>query len=194
MKKILGTLALALLALTAFLVPSLGGSPANAATSRTAVTVRVTNCGGCQVTAASFKQIGGPVWTSKAHTVRDGRVTFYPPTARTSGLEFFVSDPKAVNLGAVPVAVLRYAGKTAGQAVTPRQARTGKNGFSCWAGTSRAKATLELTVDRYAATGLGGETGYSIRAYADPTLRTVGSSYPLVKGMLGAQDVPPCFH
>lgn len=194
MKKLLGALALLSLSVLALLGLTANG-PADAVTAgHTAVTVKVTGCRGCQVSASSWVRLGTEPWTSVARTVRNGRVTFYPPTGRTRGLTFVVTDRHAVNDGAVHTVVERYAGHPAGTAVTSAQASGGRRGFICWAGTSRSTATLHVTVDRYRDRGVDGTWGYNIRPYADPALRTIGDRLPLYKGTYGVQDIPVCFN
>lgn len=184
-----------LLGLLGLLGLSVAAPAADAAprTAHTAVTVRVTGCEGCQVAASSWVHLRDSSWHSVTRTVRHGKVTFFPPTDRTHGLALTVTDRRAVNDGAVPIAVLRYAGKAAGADVTARRASHGRAGFDCWNGTKAARATLRLTVDRFPGVGLTGDHGYSIRAYGDPGVATIGTRRALHRGVLETQDQPLCF-
>ena len=190
--------ALALVAMLAGLlgVCSATSAPAGATTTplpHTTVTVRVTGCNGCRVVASSWVHLRSSSWHSAPRVVRHGKVTFHPPTRRTTGLALTVLDMHAVNDGAVPIAVMRYASARAGHGVTARQAKRGTHGFVCWAGTSARRASFHLTVDRFPAVGLGGDHGYGIRVYADPAVRTLGDRRTFHKGIYETQDQPLCF-
>lgn len=188
---VLATLSLSVLALLGVL-PN-GSAQAAAPAGHTAVTVEVSGCRGCQISASSWVRLHTEPWTSVARTVRNGRVTFYPPTGRTRGLTFTVSDRHAVNDGAVPVAIMRYSGTRAGHDVAARTARTTRSGFICWAGTKRRTATLHMTVDHFAGTSIDGTPGYGDRPYVDPAGASIGTRRHLVRGLYEVQDVPLCF-
>lgn len=199
MKKLLAAGA-AIVLTTLALYAALPTHPASARTDRpvaarvahTAVTLRVSGCEGCRITAHSWLRLHMSVWSGIPRTVHNGRVTVYPPTGRTRGLSLSITDPHAVSDGAEPGAVIRYAGVRAGTDVTPRKARRSTAGFYCWAGTTAPSATLRLTVDRYAERGLDGTYGYNIRVYGDPAIRSVGDRAQLHHGSFETQDVPPC--
>jgi len=189
MNKLIAAAAAALLSLLALLA----GSPAQAAASpTTAVTIRITHCNGCRISATSWMRLHTKPWASHVRTVRNGTVVFHVPKSRTKGLALTVVDMKSVNDGAVPVAVMRYAGLPARHAVTERQARTAKRGYPCWAGTSADRATLHFTVDHFPSAAVDGTKGYGIRVYADPSVHSAGVSRRTPRGVYETQDVPLC--
>jgi hypothetical protein len=160
-------------------VSAVPGRPA--ADRKVRLTIKVTSCRGCRVSlfgdyrngshhwsrGAKLRYVGGPFLTSKT-TVRVAR-------KNTRGLLVGISDPKAVRVGAFPVAVLRYGSLRVGETVpSPHYDDTA---YSCWAGTRKKKATLAFAVAHVDDVDMAtGEEGYVALPFLERGVRTIGHS------------------
>jgi hypothetical protein len=172
--------------------------PAATATT-TAVVLKVKGCNGCTIgvqRAISFDSRTKPhqpeYWNGPSTTVRNGRAVLRVPTAYTRGMSFTLIASWEVNRNAVPNIVTRIAGKRAGQRVTGRAVARATKATACWAGTSRSKVVLRVTVKRFRAQGLGGEYGWASRSYMSPMVRSVSPLQATDDGTLANQEAFYC--
>lgn len=188
LRSTLGLVIATLTGLTALIAPPAiahtpsAEPPFRAAALTTVVTLKVARCNGCIVQPVWYPSASEyqDFWKGRAKTVRDGVVRFTVSRSHTVGLHFRIRDPRAVRTKGRPVVVIRYEGHRVGHDVTATQARTGTVGWHCWAGTTRAAATLRINVNRWASHDYyDGTPGYKIRAYADPTARWYDQGYPI---------------
>ena len=185
------------LALPAVLVALIAGAlvwiapqAGDAAAARTAVTIQVHGCNGCELTPVNFRTQRGYT----PHTVRSGLVRFTLPSGATRGLGFLVTNsaPHAATQARY-LAVARYRGKAAGRPVSATYAAHAGRATQCWAGTSRSRTTLKLTVRHFAGTSsYDGSRTDEIRPYFSPTLRSLGTPWRTHRGQLATQSVIDC--
>lgn len=170
--------------------PATAGAPTPATT---ALTVKVATCDGCEIRLYQAVRGRTHVWQSRAAVVRGAVVTFQVPTARTHGLSMSVRAPWEGSTGFVTMAVVRYAGEAAGHPVTFARTHTKHRGSGCWAGTSKARATLPLRVRRVTVNGNAGPTAGTI-AWFGTSRSSWAPMERTFQGVLGAQDVLFCQH
>ena len=121
------------------------GAPSARAAKTTSLTLTVHGCDGCTIqpvragiTATS------PVWRGKKKKVRNGSVHWKVSVRHTVGMSFDISDPDAVNIGAMPDIVVAYRGIAVGHRVPAGAAEHKKRANGCWAGTHKASITLRV--------------------------------------------------
>jgi hypothetical protein len=156
----------------------------------TVLTFQVTGCDGCTLvlarapTPTNQKQLGSA-------TVRNGTATISLRTRDTVAMSIQVVHPQHYGAGnAAPVVVMNYG--AVGVSLTPDQARAQRVGYYCWAGTTKAAATLRL---RTALSGPFPAPDYwALAVYADPALPSWPGEQPhqTFHGALGTQDLPYC--
>jgi hypothetical protein len=188
-------LAAAALTTAAFaVVPAVDGH-AQAAARTTSLTLVVHGCEGCAV--QPVRAIAGtpvPVWRGKIKKVRNGSVHWKVATRRTVGMSFDISDPNAVNVGAIPDIVVAYRGIAVGERVPAGVAKHKKRATGCWAGTHKASITLRVRVERFPATSAFPPPvkGFSIRPYFAKTRAHLPPYTGTFHGQIGNQDAYFC--
>jgi hypothetical protein len=184
---------------------ALAGGPvvdahARAAVEITRLTLLVHGCDGCTIQPVRAGN-GTTVrlWRGEPKKVRRGVVHWKVSTQRTIGMSFDISDPNAVNVGAIPDIVVAYPGLATGDRVPRGVARHKKRANGCWAGTDQASVTLRVRVERFRTTSAYPPPvkGYSIRPYVTTTLAflpvATGASYSQTfHGAIGNQDAYFC--
>ena len=163
--------------------------PALAAPATTRLTVYVSNCDGCTVgwqralasdTTATPKSKFKEGQQAK---VSGGKVTFTVPTRLTQGMSFTISAPWEGNTGAAMNIVLGSGPGDAGAKVTSAQAKSRQIGSPCWAGTTKAKTSMRVSVAKVKVSGLSGSVKAPL-AWASPTVATI------TPGKNGADTAP----
>ena len=115
----------------------------SAGTATTQVTFKVVDCDGCTITLGNLKEGEHDGWTSKAKTVKDGRVTFAVPTSLTRGLSVQVRAPWEKGTNVVTNAVFRYQGLEPGDKIGFDRAKQKSKASACWAGTDEDGSLVE---------------------------------------------------
>ncbi len=175
-------------------VPVVDGQAQSAART-TSLTLMVHGCQGC--TVQPVRAIAGasvPVWRGRMKKVRNGSVHWRVATRRTVGMSFDISDPDAVNVGAIPDIVVAYRGIAVGDRVPAGVAKHKKRATGCWAGTGRASITLRVRVEQFPATsGFPPPVkGFSIRPYFVKTRAHLPPYTGTFHGQIGNQDAYFC--
>jgi len=175
-------------------VPAVDGH-ARAAARTTSLTLVVHGCEGCVV--QPVRAIAGapvPVWRGKIKKVRNGSVHWKVATRRTVGMSFYISDPTAVNVGAIPDIVVAYRGIAVGDRVPAGVAKHKKRATGCWAGTHKASITLRVRVEQFPATSAFPPPveGFSIRPYFVRTRAHLPPYTRTFHGQIGNQDAYFC--
>ena len=173
------------------------GSPASSAPvakQTTKIVVKVKHCDGCRVRLANhnFAAVVNVVDFGEKK-VRRGKVAFRVPRPYVEGFVFSVRDPRATGANYEEIAVVRYAGKKTGKKVSAKAARRAKRAYPCWAGSSKRKVTLHLTVDRFTGKAIDGRKATFLRAYFSPGLRPFGAKSDTWHGVLGTQYPFSCY-
>jgi hypothetical protein len=190
------------LALTATAAAAAGEIPATStrAVKTTSLTLMVHGCDGCTVQPVRAGITATtPVWRARTKKVRGGSVHWTVSVRHTVGMSFDISDPNAVNVGAMPDIVVAYRGLAVGDRVLAGVARHKKRANGCWAGTQKAAITLRVRVERFRTTSAFPPPvkGFSIRPYFVKTrahLRiATGMEYDQTfHGAIGNQDAYFC--
>lgn len=157
---------------------------------RTAVTLQIDDADGTRVWLAQSDG-ESQAWQSKVRKVEDGEVTLRVPTKRTTGSRLFVAAPWEGTTGYTTEVVIRYAGKQTGDPVSVRQARGKDRATGCWSGTNAQRVTIPVTVREVRVKGTTGKTAGTL-AFTEVTDRWGRPMEPVVKGVLGAQDIAGC--
>jgi hypothetical protein len=157
---------------------------AAAAEQRTVITLLVTGCEGCE--------IGGG---GASRTVKGGTAALSVPTSTTRGMVFSLfpkvaPDDPSGGAGAATLVVLGDA-RRPGTAVSAADARRSRAVAVCWAGTRSQAVTIRVHVTR-AVSSYDGVYYVQLRAWASPTLRTIGPLEPARKGVMVTQDSTVC--
>lgn len=111
---------------------------------------------------------------------------------RTHGLSITVSAPWDGGAGYVPTVAFRYAGLSAGDAVTNAVARTKRRASTCWGGTTDDAVTIEVTVVRARSTNPPGDPIRTPRAFTSVTQEWEKPMQRVRRGISGTQDAPYC--
>ena len=174
---------------------SLSTGQANAASASTTITLKVTGCEGCTIGVQRAITGGNPskispakptFWEGTPAKVKGGIVTFKVPTANTSGMSFTITAPWESGTNYVSNIVLGSA-VPVGSAVTASQQAATTKATACWAGTKKTTATITVQVTKAIS---GGAT--AARAWATPTVATVGTLADTTDGTLGNQEAYYC--
>jgi hypothetical protein len=173
---------------------------ARAAVTTTSLTLTVRGCDGCTIQPVRAGTTATtPVWRGRTKKVRHGVVHWTVSMRHTVGMSFDISDPQAVNVGAIPDIVVAYRGLAVGDRVLAGVARHKKRANGCWAGTRRSAITLRVRVERFRTTSAFPPPvqGYSIRSYFVRTRAHLrlgsGAMYgPTFHGAIGNQDAYFC--
>jgi hypothetical protein len=104
-------------------------------------------------------------------------------------MSFTISAPWEGNTGSVSNIVL--GGGAPGGRVPVDEAKTRRQATACWAGTTRTKAVIQVSVARVTVEGCEGPTKAAL-AWASPTVPTIGPLDSTSKGGLGNQDAYFC--
>src|SRR4051794_22251784 len=188
----------------AALAVSSAGEPsaaaARAGVRTTSLTLLVHGCGGCTIQPVRAGDTATtPVWRGRMKKVRKGSVNWKVSIRHTIGMSFDITDPNAVNVGAIPDIVVAYRGLAVGDRVPAGAAAHKKRANGCWAGTHKAAITLRVRVERFRATSAFPPPvkGFSIRPYFVRTrahLRLAsGTAYGRTfHGAIGNQDAYFC--
>src|SRR3954447_11405976 len=134
----------------------------------TSLTLTVHGCDGCTVQPVRAGNAATvPVWRGKAKKVRNGSVHWKVSIRHTVGMSFDITDPDAVEIGAMPDIVVAYRGIAVGDRVPAGVAKHKKRANGCWAGTHSAAKTLRVRVERFQATSAFPPPvkGFAIRPY-----------------------------
>lgn len=159
---------------------------------KTTVVLKVPTCPRCTIDLTRAISGHQKVWRSRNHHVRDGRVTFVLPTARTQGLSFEIYAPWDNACDCNTNIVTRYRGIDPGQRLRDTVARDKRKAEGCWAGTTASRVTMTVHVARFRARQLNGQPGHVMRAYLDPQVASLAPMTPAFKGTLGNQDAFYC--
>ena len=175
-------------------VPAVDGH-AQAAVRTTSLTLNVHGCDGCVVQPVRAT-VGTtvPVWRGKIKKVRNGSVHWTVATRRTVGMSFDISDPNAVNVGAIPDIVVAYRGIAVGDRVPAGVAKHKKRATGCWAGTHKTSITLRVRVEQFPATSAFPPPvqGFSIRPFFIKTRAHFPPYTRTFHGQIGNQDAYFC--
>jgi hypothetical protein len=185
-------LALVGLAMPAFARAAGDGLGHRGQQQQTTLVLKVPTCPRCTIDLTRAISGHQTVWRSKNHHVRDGRVTFVLPTARTKGLSFEIYAPWDNACDCNTNIVTRYRGVAPGQRLSDTVARHKLKAEGCWAGTNASKVTMTVHVARFRARQLNGDPGHVMRAYLDPQVASIAPMTRAFKGTLGNQDAFYC--
>lgn len=157
----------------------------------TTILLRVQGCEGCLLSAHSRSEGQAAVFGTRAKKVRDGRVRFTVPTARTVGLSIAVVAPFEGATLANSEVVLGYRGHPVGSSVTPAAAAAATRGSVCFAGTSQSRLRLTIQIVPVRIRGNGGPVT-AAAAFATTTQASLSPSYRTFGGYQGSRGVPAC--
>lgn len=164
------------------------------AVAKTKVTYKIANCEGCEVSVGSYQddgQGGQKFWNGPQKSVQDGSVSFRVPTAYTPGLSTSIRAPWEGQTGYVTQVVMRYKGEDPGTRISSPVARSKSRGTSCWAGTTKDAVTITVVARKVRVGGVHHRVDGTL-AFARVTQEWVPWMQRAPKGVLGAQDLPPC--
>lgn len=172
-------------------------APPAMAEDMTTLTLRVSGCDGCTISAwtPTVSSTGGPTVTAR---VKDGVATMQIPTAQTTGTSFQIDPVKDPDMDAVTLIVFQYRGVEPGVRVTKAQAKTYRRGSACWAGTTGTTAQLRVRVRRVWGPAFAPSAANPAKrtlqplAWVVPTEQSAAPYWPLFKGALQVQDNPTC--
>lgn len=177
-----------------------GAAPVGAATAgTTTITLNVTGCEGCVISASQFRSTAatsptGGVYSSADVTVTNGVAVLTVPTARTAGMYFLIQTPRPARIDAQPLITTQVRGHRAGSSLTRAQQIAGTRASACWAGTTASAVTFAITVNRVLMPSFPNGTKRTPVPLArfTPTLKAPGGFGPAYHGVLATQDVWPC--
>lgn len=115
----------------------------------TKIRYRVKGCENCLIQPHRVSARGSTYLDYPRVRVRNGRAVSLVPTRRTRGMAISINARRWNPPGAIPLVIVRYAGTTPGQKVSPSRARQSSQGTDCWAGTSRRTVTLKIRTERF---------------------------------------------
>lgn len=197
--RLLSGALLATLLLPAGAAPALAGPAADVGAAshrvvpRTTLTVHAPGCDGCTITAQSaLTSDYEDVWQSKPTEVVDGVATFRVPTDRTAGLSMSLRAPWERRLGYVTVVAMRYAGTSAGDDVSKREARGKHRATACWAGTTEPSYDMVLRTRQVRVVGIGPGKVPGTLAWVRTTQDWLAPMRQVWGGVMGAQDIDFC--
>jgi hypothetical protein len=193
----MATMAMIALALVGLALPASArtagdGLGARGQQQQTTLVLKVPSCPRCTIDLAHAISGHQKVWRSKNHHVRDGKVTFVLPTARTKGLSFEIFAPWDNACECNTNIVTRYRGIDRGNRVTDMVARHKRKAEGCWAGTAASTFTMTVHVARFKAPQPDGQPGHGMRAYMNPQVASIAPMTRAFRGMLGNQDAFYC--
>ena len=174
------------------LAPAATAHPARSAPPRTHLTLEVTGCEGCEIGLTQALNGRRKVWQAPGRTVEDGTASWSIPTSRTHGLSITVLAPWDGGAGYVPTVAFRYPGLHVGDHVTHRVAKRKKRASACWAGTTSATSTLEITVVHARSTNPPGDPIRTPRAFTSVTQEWEKPMERAWHGISGTQDATYC--
>ena len=187
-----------LLVLVSGLALATGFVPAaavSAAPAQTTIAMNVTGCNGCTITPSQYRKGMKTPFSGKAAKVANGVATLVVPTANTNGMYFSIEAPWKVEINAQPLITVQYKGYAAGSTVTRAQAMASKSASACWAGTTDATASIDVTVKRVLMPAFPPNAHHKTSvplAYFAPTAVAPGGFSKPYKGVLATQDVWTC--
>jgi len=172
-------------------------APPAMAEDMTTLTLKVTGCDGCTISAwtPTLSPDGGPTVKAK---VKDGIATMQIPTSQTTGTSFQIDPVQDPNMDAVTLIVFQYKGAEPGVRVTKAQAKTYRKGSACWAGTTETTAQVRVKVRKVWGPAFAPTVKNPAKrtlqplAWVVPTQQSAAPYWPLFKGALQAQDNPVC--
>jgi hypothetical protein len=172
-------------------------APPVMAEDMTTLTLKVTGCDGCTISAwtPTLSSEGGPTVKAK---VKDGIATLQIPTAQTTGTSFQLDPVQDPLMNAVTLIVFQYKGAQPGARITKAQAKTYRRGSACWTGTSEATAELRVRVRRVWGPAFDPlvtnppKRSLQPLAWVVPTQQSAAPYWPLFKGALQTQNNPIC--
>ena len=179
---------------------SLSTGPAHAASPKTTITLKVTDCEGCTIGVQRAITYGNPskikpgkptFWEGTPVKVKSGVATLKVPTKNTSGMSFTIAAPWESGTNFVSNIVLGSA-RPAGSTVTSSQQAATTKATACWAGTKKKAVTIKVKVAKASIGGVDGTPGTAASAWATPTVATVGSLADMTDGTLGNQEAYYC--
>ena len=189
--------------------PTSSNSTTPTESSTPAVDVEITlvfdDCEGCVVGIEryTYRVVDGEreytdEFRAEPVVVRDGSVTFTLPTAKTRGLTFVIMEnPDGTDAGyAAPVVVFQYPGIAAGTSVGADVSAAQRKVGPCWAGTTSAAVTLNISRRTYPVPPGDpvGSTGISTY-WASPmasALLDENNVWDSTDGGMGTQDTITC--
>jgi hypothetical protein len=190
--------AMVLLALAGLATPAFARTAGDDAAARgqlqqrTTLVLKVPSCPKCTIDLTHAISGHQKVWRSKNHHVRDGRVTFVLPTARTKGLSFEIYAPWENACDCNTNIVTRYRGIRPGERLPDTSARHQHKAEGCWAGTTASTFTMTVHVARFKGLQPDGQPGHAMRAYLNPQAAAIGPMTRTFQGALGNQDAFYC--
>ena len=176
---------------TALATSTTGDGPA-APAGKTTVRLDIDGCrDNCDVQLLRLFEGQEQYWASKEKTTKDGVVRFRVASRRTTGMTIAVV-PRWHRNSYVPMAAVRYAGMTDGQAVSEKVAKNKRFAFGCLEGTRQPKLKLDLEVDRFRAPNVTGERVATARVYSQEALPALAPRLRAPDGALGGHDAIAC--
>jgi len=191
--------------------------PAAAEQQMTKIRILVSDCEGCTIGLERALATGSIVTPAKPRfytakgtgKVSGGKVVFTVPTAVTPGMSLTIAAPWQGSFdNQMNVVLSGWNSDTSapfiggGDKVSTAQAKKRKLGSSCWAGTTKSKATIRISVAKIEYPGLGKPKRVTAPlSWASPTKKTItpygnGSDGKdmgkLFKGTSGNQEVFYC--
>jgi hypothetical protein len=195
MPQIRGRLPLILLVTLTAMVVIFDPQKAHAGESVT-IKLKVSNCEGCTIHAGNLATGWGMGVDSPltVQTVAAGRALFILPKSVTRGLSFSINNPGPnIEYFSDKLAVARYTGMPKGKRVKPHRAAEAAYATPCWAGARKNRVNLRMTVDYFPVwSHADGRYLDALRAYFNPSLRSIGSGWETWYGQLGTQSVIDC--
>jgi hypothetical protein len=187
-----------IVAVPALLMSVLVAPTSAAASARTTITMKVSNCEGCTIQPVLERTDADGVmstYAGKTVTVKDGVAVMRVPTWTTPGMSFRLSGTTREDINAAPVVVVQYKGYKPGSVVTKAQARKAKRASGCWAGTSASRVTLRLRTMTVLMPSFPDETTTTRvkTGWLVPTADAPGNFGQATKGVIAVQDIGwPC--
>ena len=196
-RRTIAAVAVIALALVGLAIPAFGRTAGGGLSDRgqqqkTTLVLKVPSCPKCTIDLTRAITGHQKVWRSKNHHVRDGKVTFVLPTARTKGLSLEIYAPWDNACDCNTNIVTRYRGVDPGERLTDTVARHKRRAEGCWAGTTASRFTMTVHVARFKAPQPDGQPGHVMRAYVNPQVASIAPMTRTFKGTLGNQDAFYC--
>jgi hypothetical protein len=195
-RNTIAAVAMITLALVGLAIPAVartaGGGPSDRGQQQTTLVLQVPSCPKCTIDLTRAISGHQKVWRSKNHHVRNSRVTFVLPTARTKGLSFEISAPWDNACDCNTNIVTRYRAINPGDRLPDTVARHKLKAEGCWAGTTARTFTMTVHVARFKATQINGQPGHVMRAYLNPQVASIAPMTRAFQGTLGNQDAFYC--
>jgi hypothetical protein len=134
------------------------------------------DCEGCEVSYSSLPDDAPQV------KIKNNAATFDFPEGTIDPGYFIISNPKFGFIDAATVTVMQYKGKSAGQKVLRKQAKSAKRARVCWEGSQSVTDSITIRLSMVKDKDVSGKTTQSILSWARPTQDAVGPYSRTSKG------------